>query len=436
STQSPESWEQANHWLKRCMQDHVYCKLYSPKLAFLPTRLIEIWGYYDDEPQIRLRNADMLGSPVPYATLSHCWGSWMPFKLTRSNLMSCMESIPLKELSKVFQDAISVTLRAEIRYIWIDSLCIIQDSIKDWRAESTVMGLIYHYSILNIAATGFPDGSKGLFAQRDAKALMPIAIVIKEDKVVTDTIGKRETEVSQGNYMLLDAQTWKDSVDDAPLGKRGWAVQERSLSVRTLHFSAKQLYWECVSLKACEIFPKGFAKGTLQHFPKFLLYPRTREYTGARGKLLRKEMEEFGIGGLANDEAHLGPHPVMGMTTAQQQWSTIVEIYSRCALSFSKDKLVAICGMAKLLSKDMDCKYLAGMWRKDLEHQLLWRVVQPMPAVKKDGTRGPSWSWTSVDGQVETSHIKWLARVAEVKTNLVGDDEFGQVSSGTLTLTG
>jgi len=102
-----------------------------------------------------------------------------------------------------------------------------------------------------------------------------------------------------------------------------------------------------------------------------------------------------------DDTAIIGPRPIRGMEISQSQWWTIVQAYSGCALSFSKDKLVAISGMARKASEDMNCKYLAGMWRKDLEHQLLWKVTEAMLAIRKDGTRGPSWSWTSVDGAVE-----------------------------------
>lgn len=61
---------------------------------------------------------------------------------------------------------------------------------------------------------------------------------------------------------------------------------------------------------------------------------------------------------------------------------------------------MAISGMAKILSKEMDCDYVSGMWRRDLEHQLLWFVHPPVAAVKENGTRSSSWAWTSVDGPI------------------------------------
>jgi hypothetical protein len=67
--------------------------------------------------------------------------------------------------------------------------------------------------------------------------------------------------------------------------------------------------------------------------------------------------------------------------------------FSKCALLYSKDKLIAVSGLAIIIGADMKCSYLAGMWRKDLKHQMLWKVKQAMPAVKKDGIRGMSGSW-------------------------------------------
>ena len=99
-------------------------------------------------------------------------------------------------------------------------------------------------------------------------------------------------------------------------------------------------------------------------------------------------------------EGEFHPCWIKDMQYPQRQWVQIVEAYSGCNLSFSKDKIVAISGLARTISKDMGSPYIAGMWRKGLEHYLLWKVARTLPASKKDGTRGPSWSWTSVDGQV------------------------------------
>jgi len=147
------------------------------------------------------------------------------------------------------------------------------------------MGSIYQHCVLNIAATGFADGSKGLFVERDPNVMTPIGVVVENDQYVLFLGGGgRQKESDKGNYLLADVHTWKDGVGGAPLGKRGWVFQERSLSVRTLHFGAKQLYWECFIFRANEVFPEGFLTGTVGSDPKFILDSGTKE----KGELLKR----------------------------------------------------------------------------------------------------------------------------------------------------
>jgi hypothetical protein len=342
------------------------------------------------------------------------------------------------------------------------------------------MGDIYLHSILNIASAGFADGSNGLFAKRNHKILEPIYITLENDQYVRTSKDKRHIEAHSGNYVLVDVLAWRDGVDEAPLGKRGWVVQERSLSVRTLHFGAEQLFWECLSQEASEVCPDGFVAGTFGRTPKSLLKTREEDPKAVRAtgpgayqstleflEIMRQmsnnpirhdsedsdsddsdylapppperptvSAEEIGlreaflagmnlnvcddlpITGLEelkadilmlraehidldkSDEFDFDPLPQRGMTEAQKKWRSLVETYSGCRLTFSTDKLVAISGLASRIGRDMQCEYLAGMWRRDLEHQLLWKVVKPEKAVVADGTRGPSWSWASVDSAV------------------------------------
>lgn len=387
------------------------------------------------------------------------------------------------------------------------------------------MGSIYHHSILNIAATGFPDGQDGLFVKRDSNLMTPISISREtvQPEQANDGTNKEPHEkgTRKRNYYLVDTYTWMDGVDNSPLCQRGWVTQERALSIRTIHFGKHQLFWECLRKNATEVFPKGLLRGTRIEDPKIFLHSETRskevrmkKLQSTREKILKskKRDEEFrarmremrqryrslGLDVSEDDESdeemsdrnfakrlkslqvsgqhpadessessdsdsdyqnlsarpwtkrkrsgysikELGlvpqdfvgcdlnildgldikgwrtfktkleswgfgaqsnrvePLPIRGMALELSQWISVVEIFSRCSLSFSKDKLVAIAGLAHSLSQTLKCDYLAGLWRRDLEHQLLWKVREPFPAPKRDGTRGPSWSWASVDGKI------------------------------------
>jgi Heterokaryon incompatibility protein (HET) len=87
-----------------------------------------------------------------YVALSHCWGGNMPLKTTHGCLNAYMEKLPVSLQPQNFQDAMKITMELGVRYLWIDSLCIIQDSLQDWKHECTVMGDVYANASITISA--------------------------------------------------------------------------------------------------------------------------------------------------------------------------------------------------------------------------------------------------------------------------------------------
>jgi hypothetical protein len=135
----------------------------SPKRPFLPSRLIDVGSGRESKLRLCTRAELRLLPLGDRRTLSHCWGKTNASRLTSSNLDSLINDIPFQFLSTTFQHAVIITRRLGVQYLWIDSLCIIQDSTVDWQHESAVMGQIYWYSFLNISATAARDGTEGLF---------------------------------------------------------------------------------------------------------------------------------------------------------------------------------------------------------------------------------------------------------------------------------
>jgi hypothetical protein len=121
---SRQTSTQAKEWFTECVENHKTCKGLFSETTFVPARLVEISGSNERSLTIRLRKKGSLPSQVCYATLSHCWGSQMPFKLQRANFGACLQAIALARLSRVFQDAIKYTYRLKIACLWIDSLCM------------------------------------------------------------------------------------------------------------------------------------------------------------------------------------------------------------------------------------------------------------------------------------------------------------------------
>lgn len=72
-------------------------------------------------------------------------------------------------LPQTFQDAIAVTHNLTIRYLWVDSLCIIQDDPQDWQRESSRMASIYGNAYLVFSATHAAQESQGCFSSRSSE---------------------------------------------------------------------------------------------------------------------------------------------------------------------------------------------------------------------------------------------------------------------------
>lgn len=178
----------------------------------------------------------------------------MPFQtLTRDSYNRFQNGISISTLPKTFQDAIVIARRLAVRYLWIDSLCIIQDDLDlaDWLYEATYMMEMYSNAICNISATGSTSSSQGLFHQRDSGLLH-----INRLDLCLDPALWSEGAPPTTNYIVTDFCFWQNKLAKAPLHQRGWVVQERLLAQRVIHFGQDQLFWECQELSACETYPK------------------------------------------------------------------------------------------------------------------------------------------------------------------------------------
>ncbi|KAK4183263.1 heterokaryon incompatibility protein-domain-containing protein [Podospora australis] len=353
STASDESLECAKQWMQLCQDTHTSCQLRAGGY-YRPTRLLRLFP-----GEVRLCENDEIDLPadnVAYATLSHSWGSLLPLTLTGARLNSFKKGILLSDLPKTFQEAVEVAMKFGLEYIWIDCLCIIQDSVDDWAKESVMMASIYGNSTLNIAATASRDGRGGCFRTRRTRALRPVKITLQETP-----------------FYLIDAEMWWEAFEKAPLNKRAWVLQERLLSPRVLHFDHDQLVWECNELTASERYPKGLRKGLIPA-PRFL-----------RNRLddLLQSKEEL----LPGQELY-------------HAWKPIVSAYSACGLTKTSDKLIALHGVASRVQEILGGNYAAGLFSDNIESQLLWKVLDNKTSTLPEEHVAPSWSWASIVGPV------------------------------------
>lgn len=408
----------AIRWFNECTMNHPKCEQVRADREWFPTRLIDVGGPRTSDEIIQLVVTSTSLPTGPYVALSHCWGSATFLQLSRATLEDFQRAIPMSSLPQTFQDAIWVTRRLHVRYLWIDSLCIMQDKddLSDWVYEAALMHKVYSNSLLNIAATGASDSSNGLFVQRDPQEFIPAEVNLPLQGLQPSAVPVK--------YQLTDISFWQKELSQAPLNRRAWVVQERLLAPRVLHFGRSQLMWECCEVDAAEIYPirlpPALTVGALTRF---------------------KGLDPLEDGAKLRQR---GPHDNNPRFFAHQLWHRIVTAYTRSLLTKSGDKLVALSGIAKRMSQVIQDEYVAGMWRFCLESQLLWYVedceqINREPSTRPATYRSPSFSWASVDGKISGGQLTdegMLIEVVEINIEHETEDVTGLVKGGSIRLKG
>ncbi|KAI1492177.1 heterokaryon incompatibility protein-domain-containing protein [Biscogniauxia mediterranea] len=377
-TDSRSSWVQIRKWVNDCDAHHVKCARTSKSNDFMPTRVLDVGHFNSSWPPQRVRVVDTQAEQVysPYMTLSHSWGKDKSFaELKQGNLDEYrVRGVPWSEIcrNKNLEHAVRVARRLGIRYLWMDSLCIIQDEAdkKDWHAEAPLMHLVYRNSYCNIAAADSGDCNGGLFRDREEHLdlIVPSRYVPSEGD---------KTLFQNHKWQIVSGELWRGDLLQSVLYSRGWIFQERMLSQRILHFSSTQIFWDCSTISACEVFPAGL--------------PQPLD-TGATDRHWRER--------LRGSETAVLPLVVSANDSLETFWKTAVRTYTSCDLTYHSDKLAAIWGIAKQVRDALGEEYFAGLWQQSLLEQLAWRVVDCRKSKRYEDKEGgfPSWSWSSIGG--------------------------------------
>ncbi|KAK3377275.1 heterokaryon incompatibility protein-domain-containing protein, partial [Lasiosphaeria ovina] len=353
----------------------------------MPARLIDVGG--SDDNAIRL--VDSFPQLRTYITLSHCWGdadALAGCSLTAARLDNYRQRIPKDVLPATFLHACQFARSLGQRHVWIDSLCIVQDSPADWAAQSAQMWRIYSSAWLNLSATASQAPADGLFRERGDKALGLCIIHVEEG----------HPALPAGQYRLYADTEWKLGVDDGPVNARAWVLQERLLAPRVLHFGEREVFWECRKLKAPEEEESDEEESDGEESDEEEDEGKNDKENVEEGADDVENGNEEGQdeskatvkdGGKGQDEGEL------------DAWSAIVERYSEAKLSYPSDKLVALSALAEqvALAYPSSGRYLAGLWEAPLISQLPWKMRCHNNA-RAAHYRAPSWSWACMDGPV------------------------------------
>ena len=298
------------------------------------------------------------GSTGQYLTLSHRWGKTQHFTLTKASLKSFHDSISFESLPKTFQDAVILTRKLGFQYLWIDALCIVQDDSEEWQQQAPKMASVYHNSTCTIATHSAKNDSEGFLAA----ALERIPSILLRHRP-SYAGASRSTPEFRSLYL---GSSFKDQVNKSFLNQRGWVFQERILSRRILHFTRHRVFFE-----------DGFVV-------------RTVDAGSSREPLTHSPWEDTKI-------------MVEDIVATSADWYKLVERYSTCALTFDRDRLPAIAGIAAFVQTyDSGDQYLYGIWRNSLQQGLLWVVADNAPQEVYYGSTPspPSWSWARWKGSI------------------------------------
>jgi hypothetical protein len=394
------------YWHQRCVGDHEFCC--DNQGSTVPTRLLDIGSA--EQPSIRL--IETSGEDKKYIALSYCWGK-IPQPITLcENIEAFKSNIEESMLPATIRNAIKIARELQVHFLWVDALCIIQNSEEDWMAESLKMADVYGSAYLTIIASRAQGVHDGFLQPRDAAEV---------------SFGSANEDGLQHTVHLISDQMAEKKrsheFEITPVGNRAWCFQERRISGRKVHFRDDQMVWEC-------------SQGTF--YENGLSYNKTPNFFSDIGNFRgQNDIKEDG-------------------------WLSTVESYTSCQITVLTDRLPALSGIAKVyaaylkkadlayleggdesyLTKEKESnprRYLAGNWESHMPRSILWRVIDSSASRQLSKYVAPSWSWASAPGPVKfmTSGVLAIGIVCkepQYHVDCVGEDAFGKVKGGWLSM--
>lgn len=366
-------------------------------------------------------------------------------------IVCCANTI--SSMSKNLRDAVVITRLLGIRYLWIDSLCIIQNSKADWEIESARMDQVYKHSIVTLVATRADSCDDGFLQPRYGAS---------RKKVRMPYSCKNETE-TEGFYILQSHTRVKSVASQTDLDcsrweTRGWTLQERFLSRRLIHFSDNQIYLEC----GTAMYAEDNDQCMVVPLDRLNVW-QNEESSSSSGSTSVTEYEGStcsltGITEEEDDNSSSDSEPPVSKSpfdrpsnNLYERWFRLIGAYSPRTLTYESDKLPAISGVAKEMADFTGDRYLAGLWEGDLTQGLLWISSEDDAKLSSQSQyRAPSWSWASLNGQItHTTHwsinrvTDWSTEYAvpvlhlrDAHIEVAGKDPCGSVVSAFLRLSG
>ncbi|KAF6835100.1 hypothetical protein CPLU01_04578 [Colletotrichum plurivorum] len=373
-------------WLKTELWDcEDECGHTRPASLFVPTRLVDVGQSDKDIPRLVVAK-DMPDSQraetVGYAALSYCWGpreeALKQIKTTQSTLSAHCAGMPLSTLSPVVLDTVLVCRALQIRYLWVDALCIIQGDKQDWDRESQIMGEVYYscsVTICPVSSRSCLQGylnprPRGLDLHFQSSRHEHIRGTYRFVLSSTDLDEERMSRQRPGPSIAVDLRR-------SAWDTRGWTFQELVLAPRMIIFGSSMSHFACETKSISE---NGHVSQVSVHGPLRSLM----------NKALGESPSEIDRSDATRREAYW-------------QWTTVNEVQNR-TWTFREDIFPGLSGLAQACALVTGDVYLAGLWKDDLHYQLVWEAGRPLVGdveslarslLHPDPYVAPSWSWAS-----------------------------------------
>ena len=416
---SPRNLIVVSEWLTHCTtqrKGHERCPKWELINSKLPTRVISV-ASPNGLPRLYIPEKEEVGR---YAALSYCWGGPQPHRTTMANLSEYTRGLPMQQLPATILDAIALTRSLLIPYLWVDSLCIIQDLEEDKIREIATMAQVYKNSWVTFSAARASACNEGILGiQEDTAARLS----------KSSTIPVTCPNDSLGSAMLYPARfqmapKWYSREGKVPVNNRAWTYQETLLAPRVVSYYHDAIEFKCLAgLHSND----GLKAEELEQFK-----PADQRQAKLDSVFFLDSKDGLSAAEFPNLEV---------------LWSRVVAEYSFGRLSYPDDKLPAVSAIASEFQRLSGDTYLAGLWRRSLVRELQWQKwpwrigTTESTTAPRRAYRIPTWSWASIDGIISNEASQHLisdrVEVLDYRVNPISEQApFGHVDGGYVAIRG
>ncbi|KAF2667779.1 HET-domain-containing protein [Microthyrium microscopicum] len=388
------TYERIRNWLEDCDSSHDCCERQAVGSNIRPTFLLDLSRTRNSRHLIKLHRVK--DEDLKYAALSYCWGQEQPLACSTANIDVYLTQIEVVTLPKSIRDAIWVTRRLNLRFLWVDSLCVLQDDEYAKIHEIGRMEHIYSNAHVTISADCALNCMTGFLSVR-RPFYKPISLPFRTPN---NTVGNiKLISVEQPGRLPQD----NESHEKQPIHSRAWTFQESFMSRRIVIYSEYKIFWVCARASSTD--------GGNQTYVNY----STPTSTGLNVQVFSRRTL---------------------LSPTYSDWCQVVEEFCRRKLTNPEDKLAALSSVAGYFANSLNDKYLAGLWESALPKQLYWHTTDEASTSPRrpPAWRSPSWSPMSVDSAIsfaqdQSGHRKYAEEPDNIAFCTVLDSDVAPVHS-------